>query len=105
MVSGVLCQQGEFKPDVAFSKHSFPFVAYHKWMVANKIHNDEFWGAEGEGRGQSLASLLGRKPRETPQGDAVGSIGQCMAVTATLTEKFLIVIIGGADFMKQLLSV
>lgn len=42
---------------------------------------------------------------EDPWGDAVGSIGQCMAVMATLAEKFLIVVIGGADFIEQLLSV
>lgn len=55
------------------------------------------------GGGQSLASL--QKSHEAPQGDAVGSIGQCIAGMATLTEKFLTVITGGADFMKQLLSV
>lgn len=54
---------------------------------------------------RSLASLLEKKSHEAPQGDAVGSIGQCMAVMSTLTEKFLTVITGGADFMKQLLSV
>lgn len=93
MVS-VLCQQGDFKPDVAFSKHSFPFMAYHKSMVANR-----WWG------GQSLTSLLEKKSHEAPQGDAVGSMGQCMVVMATLAEKFLIVILGDADFMKELLSV
>lgn len=45
-----------------------------------------------------------KKSHEDPRGDAVGSIGQCMVVTATLTEKFLIVVIGGADFIEQLLS-
>lgn len=69
-----------------------------------RLTTNEWWQT-GVGGGRSLASLLEKESHETPQGDAVGSIGQCIALMATLTEKFLIGIIGGADFMKQLLSV
>lgn len=69
------------------------------------LTTDEWWQTGEFWRGRSLPSLLEKKSHEAPHGDAVGSIGQCEAVTATLAEKFLIVIMGGVNLMKQLPSV